>query len=142
MRLGTYLLDRAVIGQGLGASPTADRLAARSDAGPEIMEIAPHEVVSMRRAEQGTRKPRRAVSTDTNAPLLIRIVQHPYAHDIERPRRIQVFERPDTSRLELEERPLPVADSRDRRERPPTGVGRLPRAVAPPRPRRFPEDPR
>jgi len=142
MRLGTYLLDRAVIGQGLGGSPTADRLAARTDAGPEILEIAPHEVVSMARADRSPRKPRRQVSTDTNAPLLIRIVQHPYAHTPERPRREQVFERPDTTRLELEERPHPVADCRERRDRPPTRHEALPRAAAPPRPSRYPESPK
>ncbi len=142
MRLGSFLLQRPVTGQGLGGeSATADRLAARSAAGFEPREIRLCEPVSAGRAEDRSRPPRHPVEVGPVAPLLIRLVRHPYSQEVDRPRREVVREPLDLRRPELEDRPPPVADCRSRRERPLSGPGWLPRAAAPPRPRRYPEDP-
>ncbi len=142
MRLGSFLLQRPVTGQGLGGeTATADRLAARSAAGFEPREIRRCEPVSAGRSEDRSRAPRHPVDVGPVAPLLIRLVRHPYAQDLDRPRRAAVREPLDLRRPELEARPRPVADCRSRRERPLSGPCRLPRAASPPRPRRYPEDP-
>jgi len=115
MRLGQSLLERAIIGQGAGASTaTADRLAERLSVGPAVMEIAPHEVSAMGRAEDRSRAPRRQVEAGPNAPLLIRLVQHPFVLETSRGQRGEGFATLDLSR---------------------------PRAASAPRLSRYPKDP-
>jgi hypothetical protein len=133
-----------VIGQGIGgASDTSLRLLARSEVKPGYSGPPEHGLVSLARADAEPRAIRGRPDPAPNAPLLIRLVQYPYRQELAHPRRTsQDVTRGVEPRPALETRAPLVPEAREARERPLSGPPALPRPAAPPRPGRYPGDPR